>query len=137
MAPATTQPSVLLLGLVLAASACTGPPVIGDPLPGSVHLVSNPPLAPYAVTLRVDEAGEPGGRIATFDAGDEIVVTWSTLPLPTDKWIEINGQDCEGTFEIRERFQTDVLLVLLPDGSCRIEARGMQPETGLGSQPPG
>lgn len=132
-----------LLGLVLTSAACTSwpgvetePPVVGEPLPGSFYLVSHPQFAPADMTLRIDEEGGPSGRTAKFASGEEVIVNWSTLPLPRDKWIDINGQDCEGTFEIRERFRTDLLLFLADDGTCRIEVRGMRPETNVQDLPP-
>jgi hypothetical protein len=133
----------LLLGLVLTSAACTSwpgretePPIVGEPLPGSFYLVSNPQLAPADLTLRIDEEGGPSARSAQFAAEEEVIVNWSTLPLPRNKWIEVNGHDCEGTFEIRERFQTDLLLFLADDGTCRIEVRGMRPETNVQDLPP-
>ena len=64
------------------------------------------------------ELGRRGGlkggkaRAAKLDEGEVIVLKWSTLPLPDQKWIEINGQDCEGTFGIQARIETDLLLSL-------------------------
>lgn len=62
-----------------------------------------------------------------IEEGDEVVADWSDLPLPAEKWIEVNGQDCEGTFGVRERFETDLLLILADDG-CRIQFLGAHPE---------
>lgn len=64
-----------------------------------------------------------------------IILQWSTLPLPEQKWIEINGQDCEGTFGIQERIETDLLLSLTDDG-CRIEVLGSHPEGGSHAEAP-
>lgn len=107
----------------------TEPPLIGDPLPGSFHLTSDPPRAPYPVTIRIDHGGGPSRRNAQFEEGDEVVVDWSTLPLPEAKRIEVNGQDCEGTFGIHERLETDLLLILTDDG-CQVEDLGSHPEGG-------
>ncbi len=118
----------LLLLLALISFGCgaepTDPPIIGDPLPGSFYLTSDQP-APYPFTIR----WETGTRSAQFDEGDSIVVNWSDLPLPEQKRIEINGQLCEGTFEIQARIETDLLLSLTDDG-CRIEVLGSHPEGG-------
>ncbi len=110
------------------------PTLVGEPLPGSFHLTSDPRLAPYALTIRIDEAGGPSLRTAEFAQGDEVVVDWSTLPLPLAKWIEVNGQDCEGTFAIQERIETDLLLILMDD-ICRVEVLGMHLEGGPHHQP--
>lgn len=112
----------------------TGPPIHGEPLPGSFYLTSDPPFAPYALTIRVDHIDGPSGRNEQFDEGDEVVVAWSTLPLPYPKWIEINGQDCEGTFGIQARIETDLLLILTDD-ACRVEVLGSHPEGGAHWQP--
>lgn len=112
----------------------TEPPIHGEPLPGSFYLTSDPPLAPYALSIRVDDIGGPSGRSAQVDAGDAIVVNWSTLPLPDEQWIEVNGQDCEGTFGIQARFETDLLLTLTDD-ACRVQLLGSHPEGGPHNQP--
>ncbi len=51
-----------------------------------------------------------------------IVVNWSTLPLPHEKQIGVNGVDCEGMFGIQARIETDLLLILTDD-ACRVEHR--------------
>ena len=123
-----------LLLLALISFGCgagpTDPPIIGDPLPGSFYLTSDRP-APYPFTIR----GETGTRNAQFDEGDSIVVNWSDLPLPDQKRIEINGQLCEGTFEIQARIETDLLLSLTDDG-CRVELLGSHPEGGPHAEEP-
>jgi len=123
---------VLALVLILASIGCvarppqpTEPPIHGEPLPGSFHLTSDPPLAPYALTIRIDRVGGPSGRSAEFEEGDEVVVDWSTLPGVN--WMEVNGHDCEGTFEIQAQIETDLLLTLGED-SCRVEVVGSHPE---------
>ncbi|MBA2555805.1 MAG: hypothetical protein H0V12_00410 [Chloroflexi bacterium] len=107
----------------------TEPPIHGEPLPGSFHLTSDPPLAPFDMTIRVDHVDGPGpsGRNAQFDAGEEVVVNWADLPLPREKWIEVNGLDCEGTFGIRPRFEIDLLLTFTDNG-CAIDVLGSHPE---------
>jgi hypothetical protein len=128
--------SISLVGAALAVVGCTiyppestEPPIVGEPDPGSFHLTSDPPLAPYALTIRIDEAGGPSRRTAEFAEGGEVVVDWSTLPLPPAKWIEVNGQDCVGTFAIQARFETDLLLTLTDD-VCRVEVLGTHLEGG-------
>lgn len=103
--------------------------MVGEPAPGSFHLTSDPPLAPHALTIRTDQAGGPSGRTAEFAEGGEVVVDWSILPLPPAKWIEVNGQDCEGTFTVHARFETDLLLTLTDD-ACRVEVLGTHLEGG-------
>jgi len=107
----------------------TEPPLIGDPLPGSFYLTSDPPLAPFDLTIQVDHVDGPGpsGRNARFNSGEEILVNWADLPFPREKWIEVNGRDCEGTFEIRARFEIDLLLTFTNDG-CAIDVLGSHPE---------
>ncbi len=113
--------AVLLL-LALVSSGCsTGsaePSIVGEPLPGSFYLTSDRPAA-YPLTIR----WETGTRSAQFDEGDSIVLNWSTLPLPEQKRIDINGQLCEGTFTIEARIETDLLLSLKDDG-CRVDVLG-------------
>jgi len=69
------------------------------------------------------------GISAEIEEGDEVVSDWSDLPLPEVKWIEVNGQDCEGTFGVRARFETDLLLILTND-ACHIQVLGSHPEGG-------
>jgi hypothetical protein len=129
----------LLLLLALISFGCgagpaepTDPPIVGDPLPGSFYLTSDQP-APYPLTIRQ----EAGTRSAQFDEGDSIVVNWSDLPLPPQKRIEINGQHCEGTFDIQARIETETdLLLSLTDNGCRIEVLGSHPEGGSHAEEP-
>jgi len=127
---------LLAAALLLSACSLTGPSTaltepeptsVGEPLPGSFHLTSVPKLAPYALTIRIDDIGGPSGRTAEFQSGDEIVMDWSTLPLPEDKWLEVNGQDCGGTFTIQQRVVT-VLTLNLSDSGCRVDVVGSHPE---------
>ncbi len=133
----------LLLLLALISFGCGAGPTepteltdapIAGPLPGSLYLTSDRP-APYPFTIRVEESGGRSGRNAQFEEGEVIVLQWSTLPLPPEKWIEINGQLCEGTFVIQVRFETDLLLSLTDDG-CRIEVLGSHPEGGPHAEEP-
>ena len=140
--------AVLTLLLAVVAGGCAaqrteptkpaGPTVlaeptqVGEPLPGSFHLTSDPPLAPYPLSIRIDDIGGPSGRSAEFEGGDEVVVDWSTLPEL--KWIEVNGQDCDGTFRIQARFEVDLLLTLTDDG-CNVQILGVHLEGGAHVQP--
>lgn len=110
------------------------PTIVGEPLPGSFYLTSDPPLAPYALTIRIAQVGGVSGRSEQFEEGDEVLVNWSDLPLPEEKWIDVNGQKCEGTFGIEARIETDLLLVLTDDG-CRVEVLGSHPEGGSQHRP--
>ncbi len=123
------------MGCAASRIGPTQPPIHGEPLPGSFYLTSDPPRAPYVLTIRVDHVDGPSGRNAQFDEGDAIVVNWSTLPLPHEKWIEINGRDCEGTFGIQARIETDLLLILTDD-ACRVEVLGSHPEGGPHAEEP-
>lgn len=133
-----TRLVVLPLLLALLSPGCLSQPpeptLLGEPDPGSFHLTAEPPLAPYFLSIRADEAGGPSRRNAQFDGGDQVVVDWSTLPLPQVKWIEVNGRDCEGTFGIKERAETDLLLILAGD-VCRVEVLGTHPEGGPHHEP--
>jgi hypothetical protein len=71
----------------------------------------------------------PSGRAARFEKGDEVIVNWSTLPLPLVKWIEVNGRDCGGRFGVQARTETDLLLTLIDDG-CVVVVLGSHPEGG-------
>jgi hypothetical protein len=128
---------VLWLLLTFASAGCvarppqpTEPPIHGEPLSGSLHMTSDPPLAPYPLTIRIDDIGGPSRLNAEFDEGEAVVVDWPTLPLPQVKWIEVNGHDCEGTFEIQARLETDLLLTLRQD-ACRVEVIGSHPEGAI------
>jgi hypothetical protein len=131
-------PNLALLAAALLLTACSptiqfvaptdpSPTSVGDPLPGSFHLTSEPKLAPFRMTIRIDDIGGPSRRTAEFDTGDEVVMDWSTLPLPEEKWLEVNGQDCLGTFTIQERVVT-VLQMMLSDSGCRVDVVGSHPE---------
>jgi len=110
------------------------PTMHGETLRGSFHLTSDPPLAPYPVTIRIDDVGGPSGRSAEFEEGEPVIVDWSTLPFPQVKWIEVNGQDCEGTFGIQARFEVDLLLAFTDD-ACRVQILGVHLEGGAHVQP--
>jgi hypothetical protein len=109
------------------ASPKPEPTLSVDPLPGSFHLSIDPQPAPYRVLIRVDDEGGPSGRTAAFEAGQPVALVWSTLPLPAERWIDVNGRDCVGTFSVEERVETDLVLELTGDG-CRITVVGSHPE---------
>ena len=112
------------------------PPQAQEPLPGAFRLTAEPATAPYRLTIRVDEGGDADAsrRMAEFEQGDEVFLHWSTLPLPAEKWIEVNGRRCEGLFEIEARRETDLLL-RLQDGECRVELLGTHAEGAVHSLP--
>lgn len=102
--------------------------MVGDPSPGSVYLTSDPPLAPYAIVIRENDIGGPSNSSVEFAEGEEVIIDdWQTLPIPETKAIHLNGQDCQGTYAVRARFETDLLLTFDDEGSCRIEVLGMHP----------
>lgn len=80
--------------------------------------------------IRLGDIGGPSRRTAEFAEGGEVIVDWSTLPLPPAKWIEVNGHACDGTFTIQPRFETDLLLTLVDD-TCRVEVLGTHQEGGI------
>lgn len=110
------------------------PPLIGDQLPGSFHMTSSPSRAPYPLTIRIDHMGGPSRRSAEFEEGVPVIVDWSTLPFPQVKWIEVNGQDCNGTFWIQARFEVDLLLTFTDD-DCSVRILGVHPEGGSHIEP--
>jgi len=120
---------LLLLVVALVSMGCMPrppePTISGQPLHGLIHLTSIPPHAPRLLSLRVDRIGGPGISVE-IEEGEEVVADWFDLPLPEVKWIEVNGQDCEGTFGVRERFETDLLLILTDD-ACRVQFLGAHP----------
>jgi hypothetical protein len=118
-----------LLPILAVVAACVSSPVepsvVGEPLPGSIHLVSDPAKAPYLVTIRLDDVGGPAHVSDKFAPGETIVVDRSTLP--GEMWIRVNDRDCEGRFSIDARVQIDMLLHF--DGArCTVEALGSHPE---------
>ncbi len=61
--------ALALVGCMSQANVSPEPTLVGEPLPGSFHLTSDPRLAPYALTIRTDEAGGPSLRTAEFAGG--------------------------------------------------------------------
>lgn len=118
--------------LALALMGCvpgrpTEPTTPGDALPGSFYLTSEPTVAPNPLVIRLNDSAGPYPRNEEFEQGDEVTFHWSTLPLPSPKWIEVNGTKCDGTFTIEARVETDILLNLSGD-VCSIAIVGSHPE---------
>jgi hypothetical protein len=97
-------------------------------------MTSDPPFAPYPLSIRIDDADGPSRVSDELEQRGAVVVDPSTLPGVT--WIEVNGRDYQGTFTIQARFEVDLLLILTGD-ACRVEARGTHPEGGPHSEPSG
>jgi hypothetical protein len=120
---------VLLLATVLVGCQ---PGVNEPPLPGSMHIQSEPPQAPESVTLRYLSPGV-SGVYHEFAQGETVLVVFSSLP--GEYGVQVNGQACDGRFTIETRVETDVLLVL-GAGSCRLEVLGSHPEGSVHTDPP-
>jgi hypothetical protein len=125
--------NLLALAFVVVSTGCgslrqsTAPTQHGEPLPGSYHLISDPTLAPYDIVIREADSGGSHSLSEHFSQGQKVELTWSTLPLPSPKWIQVNGQNCEGSFTIEPRVETDLLLLLTTD-SCQLQVLAKHPE---------
>lgn len=131
-----TRTRCAALGLVgLVAVGCLAPtptqlaepPTHGEPLPGSLHLISDPALAPYPLTIHEAYAGGISGRSAEFVKAQAVVVDWTTLPRTSPEWIDLNGQACDGTFGVQAKLETDLLLILR-NSVCRVWVLGTHPQ---------
>jgi len=104
-----------------------------QPAPGSIHLVSEPPQAPYPVILRYLSGGGVSRAYHEFAQGETMLVVFSSLPGV--EGIQVNGRECEGRYTLETRVETDLVLVL-GDGTCRVQVIGSHPEGAVHSDPP-
>lgn len=133
--------SAVAAGLLLAflVISCTGlvpvntTPHEAQPQPGTVHLIAEPPQAPYPVVIRHMSGDDASGVYHEFAEGKTILIVFSNLP--GQKGVQVNGQACEGRYLLSTGIETDVLLVL-GDGSCRIEVIGSHAEGSVHSDAP-
>jgi hypothetical protein len=130
--------SIVLLAVVL--SACTqgldrADPTLSEalPAPGSIHLISDPPQAPYPVTIRYLNGGDASGAYHDFAQGETILIVFSNLP--GERGIQVNGRACEGRYTLETGVETDLLLVLGDEG-CRVEVTGSHREGSVHSNAP-
>lgn len=118
-----------LAALVAAAAvaACTKPlESFPEPLPGTMHIESDPARAPVSTSLRYLLPGGDISRVRdNFAGGQKIQVTRSSLP--GEHGVEFNGQRCNGRFTISARVETDVLLILRR-GECQLKVVGTHRE---------
>lgn len=126
--------SALIHGMALAAlvgavSACGIGEILGPheaiPLPGIVHLTSEPATAPFAVSIRLIYQGQPSSGSDDFIEGATIVLDRSALPQPHG--VQVNGRACTGEFTIESGVETDVQVVFA-DGGCSVRVLGQHPE---------
>jgi hypothetical protein len=76
----STPARVIAVGVVATAVACQ-PQVIGEALPGYVHIVSNPPQSASPLTIRFRDPGHGGVSTVSFDfaAGQRILIVFPSL----------------------------------------------------------
>jgi hypothetical protein len=119
--------ATILLGLLVAGCELMGgeQTIVGEPIPGSFRLVTDPPVAPFPVTIRYLIGGDASRAYHEFSAGERILVVFTTLP--GEEGVQVNGRACEGRYTIAAGLETDVLVVLRGE-SCRVEVTGSHPE---------
>ena len=124
-------PVALLISVF--AIAC-GQGNVGDPLPGYVHLVADPPHAGIPVTVWFRDPG--GTNLSTiffeFPAGDLILIVFpGTLG---NSALQVNDDPCDGEWAILSQVETDVILHL-DEGSCRVGVVGSHPFGSVHTDP--
>ena len=90
-----------------------------------MHLVADPPRAPYPLVIRHVSGVEASGVYHEFALGETVLVVFATLP--GEKGVQVNGRACAGRYELTTGVETDLLLVLGID-ACQIEVVGSHPE---------
>jgi hypothetical protein len=107
--------------------ATSEPTVIGEPLPGYVHLVGEPPQAKIPIRFRYRDPDFPLNLSTVyfdFAAGQTIlIVAPSTAGVSA---LQMNDTPCAGLWPIRSQVETDVVLHL-DGGACRVEVIGSHP----------
>jgi hypothetical protein len=125
----TVVAAFLLAGCATPIS--TEPVAIGEPTPGSFHLKAQPQTAPQALSIRVDD-GTPSHWSEEVPVGAPVWVFMTTLPEES-LGIWVNGVTCEGRFDVKARFETDVLLTMTETG-CSIGVVGLHREGAIEHQ---
>ena len=88
-----------------------------------VHLILDPPQAPRDLILSYfKEGNEPSSMRDSFVMGEQVVVDRPVLP--GIRGIEVNGQVCDGRFEIVSNIETDIELKV-DAAACSIRILGM------------
>jgi hypothetical protein len=129
----TLRSRSLAIPLLAAALAGCQPGVNEPPLPGTVHIRSEPATAQEPVTLRYVLAGGVSRVYHEFALGETVLVVFSSLP--GEHGLQLNGRDCDGRFTIETGVETDLLLVL-GDGTCRLALIGSHLEGTVHTDPP-
>jgi hypothetical protein len=76
---------------------------------------------------------DPSGVYHEFAKGETILIVFTNLP--GEKGVHVNGRACDGRYMLTSGVETDLLLVL-GDGTCRIEVLRSHPEGIIHSDPP-
>ena len=126
-----TTPVLLLLTSALVGCGFgqptqSEPSSVGEQLPGSVHVESDPAQAPRPVEIQHVWGGDVSRRSHQFSQGQTISYVASTLPGQVG--LVLNGTTCAGQFGITASTETDVLLILEGE-ACSVEVLGSHPET--------
>jgi hypothetical protein len=90
-----------------------------------MHLVADPPQAPYPLIIRHLSGVEVSGVYHEIAAGETVLVVFPSLP--GEKGVEVNGRACAGRYELATGVEIDLLLVLGVD-ACHIQVVGSHPE---------
>lgn len=121
--------------LIAALAIACGPRNVGDPLPGYVHLVADPPHASIPVTVWFRDPG--GTKLSTvffeFPAGDPILIVFPSTPGSSG--LQVNDDPCDGELAILSQVETDVILHL-GENPCRVEVVGSHPFGSVHTDPP-
>ena len=98
-----------------------------------MHLVADPPQAPYRLIIRHMSGADPSSVFHEFGPGETVLVVFSNLP--GEKGVEVNGRTCTGRYEVATGVETDLVLTLGTD-ECAIRVVASHPQGTLHSDPP-
>jgi hypothetical protein len=120
--------------LIAAFAIACGPRNVGDPLPGYVRLVADPPQAsiPVTVWFRDPSGTDLSTVFFEFAAGDPILIVFPSTP--GNSGLQVNDDPCDGEWAIQSQVETDVILHL-DEGSCRVEVVGSHPFGSVHTDP--
>ncbi len=113
--------AVLLVGCTFQSVT---PTVVGDPSPGYVRIVSNPPQSTTPLTIRFRDAGFPGNPSTVYfevAAKERVLIVHPSTP--GNGALQVNDTPCDGGWSIASNVETDVV-VHLAEASCRVEVVG-------------
>lgn len=121
-------------GCTLVPSLSVSPTMVGEPLPGYVRIVADPPQATSPVTVRFHAVGVGGASTVyfEFDTGNPILIVFPSTP--GDSALQVNDVVCDGQWSIRSTIETDVRL-RVDEGACHVEVTGSHPFGSVHTDP--